>query len=436
MIETIKDSIMQRNLTIPPDVMKFITAPGIQYRSRRSVLKSYDILVKKTLDAIGETSEIYQNTKEDLAELREILKRSFPVKPPTKEKGHTKVSMHAISQMFTETETPTLFDQHLEEHIHTIGMKLRSENMPKTYGLVLTDGERQLMEAILKTFTETNYQGHLSITTQEEFEKRGVKRRNLKAIEMVNKTYSNIKQIPVIQVTQADLLRTIGAKRGKWAKIELKKALEGLQNKRFFFYWKRLMRDERGNPVVVRTGNRKDYKKEKVESLDSLFRIDTVYDEANKLKYYEISPSAVLLDQVEDYFLLIPYGWREEVKRVTGKRPSKYTLEFLLWLRMHFEKIRSSNNKPGVNRGFTLKRRWEDIAATLNVPESVYKNHKAKSHKIREDAYYIAQKLGYLTKIEQDGVYDVLHLNRHSYPQPGQLHDKTSEPEEEFTSGV
>ena len=80
----------------------------------------------------------------------------------------------------------------------------------------------------------------------------------------------------------------------------------------------------------------------------SLFRIKTVRTEEGELQYYEIHPSAPLLDQISNYFLLVPNDWREEVKQLTGKRASSYTYELLLWLRLQYEQIRRYNS--GKNR--------------------------------------------------------------------------------------
>ena len=156
----------------------------------------------------------------------------------------------------------------------------------------------------------------------------------------------------------------------------------------------------------------------------SLFRIKTVRAEEGELQYYEIHPSAPLLDQVNNHFLLVPNNWRDEVKRITGKRASSYTYKFLLWLRREYERIRMYNNGGGKNRKpkpFRVSKSWEDVAIALKMPETMYKANRKRAFKIIQEAYSIAIKLDYLVKVENNGATDVLYLNESYYPKPGEL---------------
>jgi len=157
----------------------------------------------------------------------------------------------------------------------------------------------------------------------------------------------------------------------------------------------------------------------------TLFRIRTVR-EGGELKYYEIHPSSVIIDQVNNkyggnYFLLVPNNWRDEVKQIVGKNVSSYTYEFLFWLRLQYEQIRRQNNKKTANKPLTLKRSWEDIAIALKMPKTMYKANRKRASKIIQDAYSTAIKLGYLLKVENTGATDVLYLNEAYYPKPGEL---------------
>jgi len=144
--------------------------------------------------------------------------------------------------------------------------------------------------------------------------------------------------------------------------------------------------------------------------------------QAGLLQYYEIQPSAPLLDQVNNYFLLVPNNWREEVKLLTGKRASSYSYELLVWLRLQYEQIRRYNK--GTNRKpkpFKIGKSWEEVAMALKMPESMYKRNRSRSYKIIQEAYSVAIKLGYLVKVENNGATDILYLNESYYPRPGEL---------------
>jgi len=86
---------------------------------------------------------------------------------------------------------------------------------------------------------------------------------------------------------------------------------------------------------------------ESVVAVDTLLTIKEVrHKDSGKLDYYEAVPSTLFLDQREGYFLLIPFGWREEVRSLVGqRRASVYTFRFLLFLRYQFEMKRRSKKK-------------------------------------------------------------------------------------------
>ena len=157
----------------------------------------------------------------------------------------------------------------------------------------------------------------------------------------------------------------------------------------------------------------------------TLFRVKYVKEQGtDKLDYYEISPTATLLDQVNNHFLLVPNNWREEVKQITGNRASSYTYKLLLWLRREFEQIRRYNKGGGKKRKpkpFKITISWEEMAVALKMPKSMYKANRKRAIKIIQDAYFVAQELGYLVKVEDNGATDTLYLNEDYYPKPGEL---------------
>jgi len=251
-------------------------------------------------------------------------------------KKHTKIAIHTVSQFYGDNKQLSLFsDEKIDAFSRATGLSIT--NRPDSYGVVLNQSQRRVLEGILKAFTDSNYKG------DEEIDK-ATYSSNIYPINRIAGAYSNVDKIPVVRLTQAEIIKLSGHDRTQGDKVDVVEAISFLATKQFCFYWVRL-KTEKGKPVKDKSG---DYVKEEVMEVGSLFRIKTVRTEEGELQYYEIHPSAPLLDQVSNYFLLVPNDWREEVKQLTGKRASSYTYELLLWLRLQYEQIRRYNS--GKNR--------------------------------------------------------------------------------------
>jgi hypothetical protein len=337
---------------------------------------------------------------------------------------NTKISIHIVKQFYGDNKPLSPFtDEKIDLFTNATGLNLT--NRPTNYGVVLNQAQRKVFEGILKAFTDTNYKG------DEQKDKKTALEEvysNTKTSGEILSTgdkapYKNIENVPVVRLTQAQVIDLSGydlRAQKQSDKQHVIEALSFLATNQFCFYWIRL-KTEKGKPVKDKRG---DYVFEEVMEVGTLLRIKTVRDQTGLLQYYEIHPSAPVLDQVSDYFLLVPNNWREEVKLLTGKRASSYTYELLLWLRLQFEQIRRHNSGGGKNRRpkpFKLSKRWEDVAIALKMPETVYKANRKKAYKIIQEAYSIAIKLGYLVKVEDNGATDVLYLNESYYPKPGEL---------------
>lgn len=352
-------------------------------------------------------------------------------------KKHTAIAIHAMKQFYRDTIPiqGTLFsDQAVDSFIHGTGLPLN--NRPDSFGVVLNQAQKRVFEGIIKAFSDTKYEGHERVNKQDELKARGIKTNSSTAQSIIKGPYGNIEDIPVIKLTQAEILSLSGydvkAQR-QGDKQDVVEAINFLATTQFCFYWSRLKKDEKGNPAKDKKG---DFEKEEVMEVGTLFRIKYVKDqERGDLKYYEISPSSVVLDQVNsryggNYFLLVPTNWRDEVKQITGKRASSYTYEFLMWLRLKYEEIRRHNDnaakrtkskKALKKRPFTLSKSWEEIAIALKMPKSMYRANRKRAAKIIQDAYSVAIQLGYLLKVEPGGATDMLYLNEEYYPKPGKL---------------
>jgi len=345
--------------------------------------------------------------------------RSFLIKYFSSRKNHTKIAIHTVSQFYGDNKLLSLFsDEKIDTFSNATGLSI--VNRPDSYGIELNQSQKRVLEGVLKAFSDTNYSG------DEEMERASILKEiysntpssSEALVNGKNAPYKNISTIPIVKLTQAQIIKLSGYSRSQGDKIDVVEALSFLATKQFCFYWVRLKTDK-GRPVKDKSG---DYIKEEVMEVGSIFRIKTVRTETGELQYYEIHPSAPLLDQVNNYFLLIPNDWREEVKKLTGKRGSSYTYEFLLWLRMQYEHIRrfnSGNNKK--NKPFKISKSWEDVAIALKMPETMYRANRKRASKIIQEAYSIAIELGYLIKVENNGATDILYLNESYYPKPGEL---------------
>jgi len=325
-------------------------------------------------------------------------------------KKHTKIAIHTVSQFYGDNKQLSLFsDEKIDAFSRATGLSIT--NRPDSYGVVLNQSQRRVLEGILKAFTDSNYKG------DEEIDKATYSSK-IYPINKIAGAYSNVEKIPVVRLTQAEIIKLSGHDRTQGDKVDVVEAISFLATKQFCFYWVRL-KTEKGKPVKDKSG---DYVKEEVMEVGSLFRIKTVRTEEGELQYYEIHPSAPLLDQVSNYFLLVPNDWREEVKQITGKRASSYTYELLLWLRLQYEQIRRYNS--GRNRKkkpFKISKSWEDVAIALKMPETMYKANRKRASKIIQGAYSTAIKLGYLIRVANNGATDILYLNESYYPKPGEL---------------
>jgi len=337
---------------------------------------------------------------------------------------HTKIAIHTVSQFYGDNKQLSLFsDEKIDAFKDATGLNLT--NRPTNYGVVLNQAQRRVFEGILKAFTDTNYKGDeqkdKATALREVYSDTETSAKIL--VKGENAPYRNIDTIPVVKLTQAQIINLSGydlKSQRQGDKQDVIEALSFLATNQFCFYWVRL-KTENGKPVKDKSG---EYVKEEVMEVGALLRIKTVRDGTGLLQYYEIHPSAPLLDQVNNYFLLVPNNWRDEVKQLTGKRASSYTYEFLLWLRLQYEQIRRYNKGGGKNRKpkpFKISKSWEDVAIALKMPESVYKGKRKRAIKIIQEAYSVAIKLGYLVRVENNGATDILYLNESYYPKPGEL---------------
>jgi hypothetical protein len=320
----------------------------------------------------------------------------------------TQIGMHSVRNILGSEQQLSLFSEHKpKEFASRYGMQLEREIA--RFGIDLTDMQQKVMEAILFGFSETRYEGN--IEPQDKYEHA----KNKFSSGELPSTYKYIKKIPRLRVTQSEILKWAGINRNSAGAIQqVLEAIAHLATTQYCIYYTRLALDENGQAIKDKEG---DWKKEEVMAVDTLFTIGVVRDKKmGTLQYYEITPSPLFLDQRESYFLLIPYNWRQEVRKLIGERKaSSYTFRFLLFLRYQFELRRraSQEKKP-----YIIKWSSEEIAKAIKMPDSVFRRKKARANQILEEVYSIAKKLGYLSKYERNGAVDMLFLNEEKYYMP------------------
>ena len=315
-----------------------------------------------------------------------------------------RISLHAVSNIIGAPKEPSLFSKDTPlDYVKSYGTILK--NSITEFGINLTDTQLKLMEGILLGFSQTNYAGNIEPKEKKDLAKDEYKFGVLPAM------YDNVTLIPRIRVSQREIMILAGININSIASWERGlEAIRHLGTKQFYFYYERTAKNRNGKFIKDEKGK---YKKEEVYAVDTLFKIKDVTDKATgRFLYYEIEPSGIFLDQIENYFLLIPYNWREEIKELKGdKKVSAYLVRFLYFLIREYE-IKRRKNAP-----YVIKYSWEMMADTIKMPQNFYKNQKKRANIIIEDAYKTALELGYLKSYKRTEV-DELILNPEKYYTP------------------
>lgn len=333
-----------------------------------------------------------------------------------------KVSKHLINQiLYYDKEEIGEVSVKAEALANKTGVYL--EQKIKKKGLILTSIQWRVLGAILKELTDTNYKGHKLMSTHE-----ALNDKNLPPIYPTDKTgnllygsenspYKNITAIPRLLITQSNLIRLAGYDPRKQShRQNVVEALEYLRTHQCYFYWKRLKYKD-GKPVKNKDG---EYVFEYVEELATVLRVNKITNNKRNLEYYEIEPSACLLDQHDKYFMLIPKELLDNIDKKIKRKPSFYTILFLIWLYNEADNMRRYKKK---DKTVSI----EELVIILNMPESLYKKKKKEAKKIIQEAIMTASSLGYIKNISiEDGTL-TFYFNKDFYPAPGKLDNETND---------
>jgi hypothetical protein len=124
---------------------------------------------------------------------------------------HTKMAIHTVTQFYGDNRQLSLFsDEKIDAFKDATGLNLT--NRPTNYGVVLNQAQRRVFEGILKAFTDTNYKGDeqkdKATALREVYSDTETSAKTL--VKGENAPYRNIDTIPVVKLTQAQIIELSG----------------------------------------------------------------------------------------------------------------------------------------------------------------------------------------------------------------------------------
>ena len=361
---------------------------------------------------------------------KEFLKANREQQKPQ----HIKTGKHLVSQYLgpVDPQTKLNFAETLERYTQETGLTMG--NKPLGWGLDLTVAQQRVTHAILGAFDQDEYQGQITLPTEEVLTdpERGphllpARWKSMGPTAIVRKAYSKIPQLPTIRLTLAEVVKLAGYDHSRQGdKQKVMEAIAHLRAHLYLFYWKRKAFTIKNGVAIPERDAKGEHKWEEREDISPLFRVVIVRDDQTKeLKYFEISPSAVVLDQVNptyggNYFLMVPKDLHTEIQKAVGKgkRSSSYTFAFLMYLLYDYERIRR-HAKKGTIPEHSIRKPWEEIAQRIKIPENFWKRNPQKAVERLDRVYQVAKELGWLRSYSRglDGI-DILELEPSKYYRP------------------
>lgn len=271
------------------------------------------------------------------------------------------------------------------------------------FGIDINDIECRVLEAILKGFTETSFEGNYKSISKKEL--------SAKINTEIDLESTHLEKFPRLRFTQKKLMDDLGVSRSHPGAISRAvSALDSLSSKMFTFFYARKVVDEKGDFVLNKDGS---FVYEHVVAQGTLLTLLRVKDESeSRLKNYEVVLNPLFIDEREENCLIIPSDWRQEVSSVVGnKKTSSYVFKFLIFLRYIHEFFAKKNTNPP----FVLEITMEEMAVTLKFPESSVKRQKKRTESVLENCYFVAKSLGYLEDYSLGEYMHRLVLNEKKY---------------------
>lgn len=280
------------------------------------------------------------------------------------------------------------------------------------FGIDINDTECRVLEAILKGFTETSFEGNYKSISKQEL--------RAQINTEIDLESTRLEKFPRLRFTQKKLMDDLGISRKHPGAISRAvSALDSLSSKMFTFFYARKALDEKGDDILNKDGS---VLYEHVIAQGTLLTLLRVKDESEtRLKNYEVVLNPLFIDEREENCLIIPSDWRKEVSSVVGnKKTSSYVFKFLIFLRYMHEFFA----KQSVNPPFVLELTMEEMAVTLKFSETSIKRQKKRTEKVLENCYSVAKSLGYLEDYSIGEYMHRLVLNEQKYFHSGREEEK------------
>ena len=272
----------------------------------------------------------------------------------------------------------------------------------KEVGKELTTTEYNVLMAIIKAFTDTNYMGNEP--------------------PVISNTNPYVKILPKIRITRERLLGLMSLKKDDSREITATmNALKTLSKTILHFRYDRLCYDEGGMPIKKKGGG---WKKETVETEESIFSVTRVYHENTKrLKHIEITLATIFIDQKDTYYLSIPDSLQKRLKDITkGKRQPTAVQYFILYLFKTFEILR--RNKKSSRK---INIRWDELAKIVRIPELSIKKKRGRVISTLDKAAKICLQLSLLEDWSFSDDCYILYCSRSSYFQSNLLENDSNQ---------
>lgn len=318
--------------------------------------------------------------------------------PKNKEEGETyKVSLYATFQKLGfKPKSPQLsfldkLDPEDNKNINNLnpeekGLRdsIQQFNI-KTAGADLTLSQSKALGVIEKLLYNTQYKGNEEIK------------------ELDGKNIFKYKGIlPRISFTPSQYLDLFGVKKYQTARgyneysgqerEEALQSLKDLADRRFFIFYQRKYKDEKGKDRVdiikaVRPllNILEGYEGLNQEEANKVMNLDP---SAPKVTHLIIEPSPILIDQIDCKYILKPANIHEEAKAILGKKCSKPLMLLIDYILKEFT----------LNRTIIYNPLLDNLAYTLRL-DHLIKSYQRQRYK-RDILKYFAQakQLGYITK--------------------------------------
>jgi hypothetical protein len=312
---------------------------------------------------------------------------AFEVVPTDEIEKWVKVGLHAELLKFVTKKSAVLSDTF---EASATG-KPETSSAPRVWGLDLTPAESRALIAVQQLLDATNYEGN----------------RPGKRVDLGEGRFKGV--IPELRFTATEYLKMWGVKkyttgrgRQEYSGEQRKQALGALlslaKKERLYIYnrvgWDKI--DKRSGKSTSALVEGKDpliviIKGQEAIEHSVAGKADAA---ATSLRELVIRPSPLLVDQVNDYYLLKPASQHDEIQRVVG-RGSKYIYAFIDYLRVEVAKREIASRGKG-NTNWTIEINQENLARTLRMDGYLQRRQLGKIRQTLLKCYAVAYKLGYL----------------------------------------